>query len=79
MKQKPSFAEKTRFPFTFCTFFLYDPTLKVDNLLYHDLLDCDPTPQTNSSRYLWQITLLRELMKHSKLVGAVSNPPDKSG
>ena len=39
-------------------------TLKVDSLLYHDLLDCDPTPQTNpdrSGRYLWQITPLREL------------------
>ena len=24
-------------------------------LLYHDLLDCDLSLQTNSSRYLWQI------------------------
>ena len=24
-------------------------------LLYHNLLDCDPNPQTNSSRYLCQI------------------------
>ena len=24
-RKKPSFAEKTRFPFTFCTFFLYEP------------------------------------------------------
>ena len=28
---------------------------KVDSLLYHDLLDCDPSLQTNSLRYLWQI------------------------
>ena len=34
---------------------------KVDSLLYHDLLDCDSKPQTNSLRYLCQITLLREL------------------
>ena len=24
-------------------------------LLYHDLLDCDLSLQTNSSRYLWQL------------------------
>ncbi len=26
-------------------------TLKVNSLLYHNLLDCDPNPQTNSSGY----------------------------
>ena len=30
-------------------------TLKVDSLLYHNLLDCDPNPQTNSLHYIWQI------------------------
>ena len=30
-------------------------TLKGDSRLYHNLLDCDPSPQTYSLPYMWQI------------------------